>query len=129
ILLQLYNLPPEVRTHIGRLMCVGVIPGPRAPKDLASFLLPLDDECAKLAHGVSTYDCSEDCLFDLHAYNLYPLGDIIAIEKFLNTKGHNSFHPCRSCKIRAVNDPNGKKTYYVPLTRQGETLIPSEILL
>lgn len=116
IMIQLYNLPPEIRTHLDRLLCVGIIPGPKGPKRLETFLLPLDNECAELAKGVQTYDCAEQCIFDLHAYNMYPLGDIIAIEKFLKQKGHNSFYPCRSCRIKAVNNKKGKKkTYYVPL--------------
>lgn len=34
ILLQNLNLPPEIRMHLEHLICVGVIPGPRQPKDL-----------------------------------------------------------------------------------------------
>ena len=107
IVLQIYNLPPDIRTHLARLLCLGVIPGPRAPKDLQSFLFPFEEECILLATGVPTF------LFLLHAYNIFPHGDIIAIEKILNIKGHNRIVPCRGCKIKAIrgSDP----TYYVPL--------------
>jgi hypothetical protein len=117
ILIQIYNLPPEIRTHISRLICVGVIPGPKAPKRLVTFLHPFENECVLLAKGVTTFDCIEREHFQLHGYNIFPLGDIIAIEKFLNIKGHNGKTPCRSCEIKAINNSNSSdKTYYVPLT-------------
>ena len=99
ILLQNYNLPPQIRTHLQHLICVGIIPGPRQPKDLESFLSPLDDEAAELAYGVNTFDAVEQVTFDLRAYFLFKLGDIIAIEKFLRIKGHNAIYPCHSCEI------------------------------
>lgn len=37
----------------------------------------------------------------------------MAVEKFLNIKGHNAIHPCRSCAIQAIHGVS--KTYYVPL--------------
>jgi hypothetical protein len=118
ILLQLYNFPPEIRTHLSRLLCLGVIPGPRAPKDLESFLLPFEDECCLLAKGIPTYHCIQKRIFTLHAYDLFPHGDIVAIEKLLNIKGHNGFSPCRSCEIQGIlhTSPNSQaQTYYVPL--------------
>jgi hypothetical protein len=119
MLIQIYNLPPEIRTHISRLICVGVIPG--NPKRPATFYHPFENECALLALGVKTFDCVERRYFQLHAYNIFPLGDIIAIEKVLNIKGHNGKSPCRSCEIKAINNPDSPdKTYYVPLTHPGK---------
>jgi hypothetical protein len=119
ILLQLYNLPPEIRTHSTRLLCLGVIPGPQSPKDLKSFLVPFEEECVLLATGVPTFHCLENQIFSLHAYHLFPHGDMVAIEKLLNIKGHNGITPCRSCKIKGVSAPD--KTYYVPLMEPGKT--------
>jgi hypothetical protein len=102
ILIKLYNLPPEVRIHMHRLLCLGAIPGPKSPKRPETFLYPLDQERVDLAIGVKTFDCRTKAYFDLRAYNLFTLGDIIAIEKFLNLKGHNGKCPCRSCQITAV---------------------------
>jgi Transposase family tnp2 len=121
ILIQIYNLPPEIRTHISRLICIGVIPGPKAPKRPATFYYPFEKECALLALGVKTFDCVEQEYFRLHAYNIFPLGDIVAIEKVLNIKGHNGKSPCRSCEIKAINNPDSAdKTYYVPLNHPGK---------
>ena len=94
-------------------MCVGVIPGPCQPKDIVSFLSPLDNELADLACGVPTFDVTTRNMFQLHAYLLFKLGDIITIEKFMKIKGHNGIFPCRSCNIRAMRGDG--RTYYVPL--------------
>lgn len=116
ILIQNYNLPPTIRTHAENLICVGVIPGPHQPKDTKSFILPLEEELAKLAVGVPTYDADSERMFDMHAYQLFGLGDILAIEKTLRIKGHNSMCACRSCKLKGVRNlaENGK-IYYIPL--------------
>ncbi|KAH7917964.1 hypothetical protein BV22DRAFT_1187293 [Leucogyrophana mollusca] len=106
LLLQNYNLPPQVRTHLSNLLC---------PKDLESFLSPLDNE-------LETFDAQERSLFALHAYIIFKLGDIIAIEKYLGIKGHNSMFPCRSCKIKGVRG-NGN-TYYVPLRPPVDCNVP-----
>ncbi|KAJ7152445.1 hypothetical protein C8R46DRAFT_1357483 [Mycena filopes] len=130
IVVQNYCIHPETRTHIhGGLIPVGVVPGPHPPKNTYSFLIPYDDECAKLAVGVKTFDSMTRCEFILHAYNIFEMGDIIAIEKSLNIKGHNSFSPCRSCQIKGVrNVTAGQKIYYVPLTwPNGRTWDPDNL--
>jgi hypothetical protein len=117
ILVQIYNFPPTMRTHHEHLICLGVIPGPKSPKDIASFLVPFENECAKLANGTLTFDSLGKQMFWLHAYNIFKLGDILAIEKLLEIRGHNGFAPCRSCLITGVRNKSANKTnYYVPLT-------------
>ena len=117
ILLLNLNLPPTLHTHLENLICVGVIPGPHQPKDLGSYLAPLDNECARLAEGVRTFDALASTSFYLHAYILFKSGDIITIEKLLNMKGHNAFSPCRSCEIKGVRkEGKGGTVYYTPLT-------------
>ncbi|KAJ7202160.1 hypothetical protein GGX14DRAFT_544608 [Mycena pura] len=116
IILQNYNIPPEERTHLGQLISTGCIPGPHPPKDMRSFVLPLDDELVLLALGVDTYNAYTDSIFKMRAYNLFGLGDILAIEKILNIKGHNGISPCRSCEIKGQRNTVINQTiYYVPL--------------
>jgi len=125
ILAQIYNFPPEIRTHLPKSLCCGAIPGPKGPKHLHTFLYELDNERALISRGVKTFDCVDKNIFELHAYCLFCLGDIIAIEKFLNVKGHNGKRPCRSCEIKAINNPeSAQKTYYVPLLDQDPFTIP-----
>lgn len=117
LLVKVYSLPPSTRTRLENLFCLGVIPGPRQPKDLRSFLAPLDAERVRLAQGVSCYDIRTDSIFLLHAYHLFQEGDILALEKFIGLKGHSSQCPCRSCLIHGRRMAEGmNKVYYVPLT-------------
>ncbi|PSR75102.1 hypothetical protein PHLCEN_2v9325 [Hermanssonia centrifuga] len=117
LLIKNYNLPPGIRTHINNLICIGVIPGPKQPKDLGSFMDPFDDECASMARGISCFDSSSQEIFMLHAYQLFQEGDIVAIEKFLGIKGHSSLCPCRSCIMRGIRMSSGSnKVFYIPLT-------------
>jgi len=122
ILVQILNLPSNICTHQNRLICLGVIPGPKGPKHLQTFLYPLENECVELARGVPTQDLVKHVTFYLHAYNIFTCGDMIAIEKFLQITGHNGISPCQSCNIKAINDPSdsGEKTYYIPLMHPGK---------
>jgi hypothetical protein len=102
ILIQIYNFPPIICTHHEHLICLGVIPGPKSLKDIASFLVPFKNECAKLANGALTFDSLGKQMFWLHAYNIFKLGDILSIEKLLEICGHNGFTPCQLCLITGV---------------------------
>ncbi|EIN12015.1 hypothetical protein PUNSTDRAFT_63385 [Punctularia strigosozonata HHB-11173 SS5] len=114
LLLQNLSLPPSIRTHLEHLLCIGVIPGPRVPKDMASFQIPAEEEWAQLARGVRTFHLSMRTHFLLRAYRIFEEGDIVAIEKILNMKGHNSVSPCRSCSIKAFRHPL-QTNYYAAL--------------
>jgi hypothetical protein len=90
---------------------------PKTLKDAESYLVPFEDECVELAIGVPTYNAVTRQVFTLRGYNLFGLGDIIALEKIMNIKGHNGFCPCRSCEIKGARNIAGhEKIYYVPLT-------------
>ena len=87
----------------------------KRPKEIDTFLSPLDNELAKLAYGVQTFNAASQTSFDLHAYVIFKFGDLIAIQKLLGVKGHNSLCPCQSCKISGVRNPNAcGKVFYVP---------------
>ncbi|OJT14660.1 hypothetical protein TRAPUB_8785, partial [Trametes pubescens] len=110
ILLQNYNLPPQLRTHLEHLICIGVIGGPKQSKLLHTFLIPFKNECTCLAHGVETHDSLHRESFLLHAYCIFCLGNIIMIMKLLNLRGVNALVPCRSCRIRGYLMP-GQTNY------------------
>jgi hypothetical protein len=112
-----YNLDPKIRTLLGNIICVGVIPGPHSPKDLGSYLQPLIEELIELARGVDAFDAATGEVFKLFAHLLNIFGDIPAVTKFLDFIGHNGRLPCRFCKIVAIQ---GNSTHlYCPLHRQG----------
>lgn len=114
-----YNLPPKIRFHLVNIICVGIIPGPKQPKDLDSFLIPLVDELLKLLQGISAYDAYRQRLFALRAYLILIFGDMPAVAKLMRMKGHNGLVPCRACNIQAVRDTSNPRasTHYTPLYR------------
>ena len=121
VILFNYNLPPDLRTHLDHILCYGIIPGPKSPKDVDSFLIPLYDELAQLSEGVDgALDLSVEEFFVLRAYLILLFGDMPAISKLLMMKGHNGHCPCRYCEIRGVRAP-GEKVNYFPLHREEET--------
>ncbi|KAJ7921729.1 hypothetical protein B0H13DRAFT_1604341 [Mycena leptocephala] len=58
---------------------------------LEDVLRDLDDELARPAVGVPTYNALDREIFDLRAYCLFGMGDIIAIEKMLNLRDITAF--------------------------------------
>jgi hypothetical protein len=113
-----YNLPPPVCFRLENIICIGVIPGPKAVKDIDSFLVPLVDELIQLAEGVKTFDRSASKYFQFRAHLIKIFGDMPAIAKIMRMKGHNGIKPCRMCNITGVRIPGScATTHYVPLDR------------
>lgn len=118
IILFNYNIGPEARFHIGEYIPVGVVPGPKKPIDMDSFLWPLVMELNQLQLGVRAYDALAQQLFMLCAFLILVFGDIPAVAMLMCMKGHNGFSPCRMCKITGVGVPGSRgHTLYVPLDR------------
>jgi len=88
-----YNLPPDVRFHAENLLSLGVIPGPKKPKDADSFLWPFLQELFRLAYGVKSLDISAKAFFLLRAFLIVVFGDIPAISMLMRMKGHNGLCP------------------------------------
>ena len=116
VILINFSLPPDIRTHLIHLLCYGVIPSPKAVKDIDSFLYPLYHELEKLARGITSLDLRSKELFLLRAFLILIFGDMPAVAKVMRMKGHNGFCPCRFCEIHGVRYPTGS-VYYVPLAR------------
>ncbi|KAF5337458.1 hypothetical protein D9758_018018 [Tetrapyrgos nigripes] len=112
-----YNLPPDIRFHVEHILSLGVIPGPKKPHDIDSFLWPLLKELSLLAGGVRAYDVLNNVIFSLRAYLIAVFGDIPAVSMLMHMKGHNAKSPCRMCSISGVAGPDSR-TYYVPLNRE-----------
>jgi hypothetical protein len=55
VILINFSLPPDIRTHLLHVLCYGVIPSPKAVKDMDSFLYPLYRELEKLARGIKAW--------------------------------------------------------------------------
>lgn len=109
-----YNLPPNIRIHMGNIIELGTIPGPKKPKDADLYLFPAIQELVQLEQGVIAYDSLSYALFMMHAYFIRVFGDIPAVSMLMRMKGHNGTCPCQMCKILGIRAP-GNKTLYVPL--------------
>lgn len=118
IILFNYNLPPDIRFAVSRILCAGVVPGPKKPHDFDSFLYPLVEELLKLCVGVKAFDAEADSLFTLRAYAVLLFGDYPAVSMVMRMKGHNGIFPCRMCFIEGLLIPGSRSTtHYVPLER------------
>ena len=123
------------------LLPVGLAPGPKAPKDLDSFIAPFLDELKLLQDGVPAYDVHTDSQFLLKAHLVLVTGDTPAISKLFQFSGHNAKRPCRACKLKGSpfvvnyttmkdNEPKtGKKTLYYYPPRRGTSLRTYETYL
>ena len=113
-----YNLPPEVHFWLRHTICLGVIPGPKKPKDFDSFLWPVVEELLELAKGVKAYDVLTSEVFALQAYLILIFGDMPAVSMVMCMKGHNGLFPCCMCMVRGLQIPGANSTtHYVPLER------------
>lgn len=113
-----YNLPPEIRFHLKHILSLGIIPGPKKPKDMDSYLWPLVQELLRLAKGVAAFDVLSKTHFALRAFLILAFGDIPAVSMLMRMKGHNGYSPCRMCEITGLRIPHSSSTtHYVPLDR------------
>lgn len=81
------------------LLPFGLTPGPKAPKDLDSFITPFPEELHLLQTGVKAYDSLTKSEFTLKGH-LVLTGDTPAISKLLHLSGHNTIYPGRACNLR-----------------------------
>jgi hypothetical protein len=92
------------RYKINNLLPLGISPGPKAPRDLESFLEPFLEELKLLGDGVAAYDAHGDIgAFLLKAQLVLVTGDTPGISKLLHLNGHGAIYPCRACKIRGAS--------------------------
>ena len=85
--------PPQICFHSENILTLGIIPGPKKPRNIDSFLTPLTDELFQLASGVEAYDVLTESTFNLHAF-LLVFGDFLAVSMLMKMKGVNALSPC-----------------------------------
>jgi hypothetical protein len=116
VILFNYNLPPKERFLKKNIILVGVIPGPKKPGDLDSFLWPLVQELLQLELGVFAFDAITMTVFLLCAYLIVVFGNIPTVSMIMRMKGHNGFSLCHMCEIQGIHIPSSQvTTHYVPL--------------
>ena len=112
------NLPPDQRYKVDNMLSSMIIPGPKKPKDINSFLRPLVDELIALENGqVTAIDGDTGKEFILRAHVLIVTADGPAAADAMGMKSPgNAYRPCRMCTISGVMRTDVKSPYYVPHT-------------
>ena len=107
------NLPPDQRYKIENILASMLIPGPKKPKNIDTFLRPLVDELLLLDKGVSALDGNSRINFQLRAWVTIVTGDGPGLAEAIGMKRPgNAYRPCRTCNITA--NRGGGRIYYVP---------------
>ena len=119
------NLPPEERYLARNILASAIIPGPKKPKEIDTFLHPVVEELLSLDHGVEAFDGSTRATFQLRAWVTIVTGDGPAVADAMGMKAPgNAFRPCRTCMIKGERQSGRNKTYYVPHTVYGLQNLP-----
>ena len=120
LLLINYNLHPELRFQ-KEIIFLGIIPGPKKPKDMLYFLHPVVEEFKVLASGVPAIDTSisvENTLlhsFQLHTYICIVGAHMPASDALMGLAGYNARHYWNHSLVRGIySDKVGH--VYCPLT-------------
>ncbi|KAG8942831.1 hypothetical protein FRC04_003462 [Tulasnella sp. 424] len=97
------NLSPAERYKTWNVICVGLIPGPRKPKEHDSFMYVVAEDLAKAAIGTRAYNAVDQCMFMLRVYSPLKCGDMPAVASAYSGEG-----------IRIIDSSN--QSYYLPIT-------------
>jgi hypothetical protein len=107
ILLVNLNLKPEERFKKHNLLLCGIIPGPKNPKDIHSFLRPIVEELKALATGIeNVYDAYTKEIFTMRAHLVLVNADLPAMAKTMGISGHGSYNHCRFCEVQGIHSSN-----------------------
>jgi hypothetical protein len=120
LVLTCYNISPTLRFLEDNIFCLGIIPGPKKPADLDSFLHPVIAEFKSLHKGVDTFCVLGDGdRILLRAYIVAVTADMPARDSLMGLAGYNSRHYCNYCNIRgcsgASEGSHPGKHMYCPL--------------
>ena len=93
----------------------GLIPGPRKPQDMNSFLSVIIKDLKKMETGINCFDASKKENFLLKAFAVMATGDYPGISSVACMTGQNGKTGCRMCKIQGIYVKE-KRHYYFPHT-------------
>lgn len=114
------NLPPHARYQVKNTLPFLFVPGPKQPKDLQSFLLPLVNELCEIDRigGVRLkfYDGVERLV---RVHLMWVGGDIPGSSKMGGLVGSTGKCCCRACRMAGVLSHHGHYYYPSMITDQG----------
>ncbi|KAE8217309.1 hypothetical protein CF319_g8576, partial [Tilletia indica] len=119
VLLTCLNTPPQTRFRRKESFVASVIPGPRNPVDVDSFLWPIMQEFARASRGYWLWDGGKREWFLWRAYLVFAAADQPGSQKINHMTGTSGYSGCRICHIIANYVPN-QTTGYFPLESTGQ---------
>ncbi|KAE8212137.1 hypothetical protein CF327_g4184 [Tilletia walkeri] len=125
ILLSSMNSPPGERFRRKETFVSTIIPGPRNPIDMDSFLWPVMEESACAARGFWIWDGGKKEWFLWKAWLVAACADQPGSSKMSKMTGTTGAAACRMCKMKANYLPSKAKQQvggYYPLRTVGKDL-------
>lgn len=105
IMASILNLPPHLRTKSEAMLLLGVVPGPKAPKNINLYLQCLSHELAAYGEtGFWVYDAFVDEDFELRFKVIRLVADYPGSSKILCLKGSGAIHGCHHCHVEGSKD-------------------------
>jgi hypothetical protein len=112
LMLSVLNFPPHLRTRPDMLILLGLIPGPRTPKNINIYITCFSNELLAYGElGISTYDAFKREHFLLKFLVLQLIADYPAASKVLCMKGSGAIRGCHHCTVLGVKEGRQATTY------------------
>lgn len=107
IVLVCYNIEPGMRTKKWNVMVAGLIPGPKTPKRLDTFLIPILEEFRRLGTGVQMWHEYLQKVVSVRAFLVTIFTDMVAREDLARTLGNRAKAYCGYCEIIGLTKGKG----------------------
>lgn len=91
---------------------LAIIPGPKKPKYLMTFLKPIIDEINSLSVQGFMVEKNGEIVHQSKVFLLGMTGDIPGIADLMNHRGHMSEHGCRLCHVAGVHAEGSQHGVY-----------------
>lgn len=121
VILSFLNVPTELRSKKLNLFICSVIPGPKSPGDLESFLYPIYQELAETGQGCWVWSGVQKEWFLYRAHLVAIKADMLGATKLNKMTGHQGFRGCKVCLMAGCLSMS-KRCYYFPLRTVGKEL-------
>ncbi|KAI0372483.1 hypothetical protein BV20DRAFT_939965 [Pilatotrama ljubarskyi] len=113
----LYDLSPDRRYKKRYVLPGGVIPGPKKPKNVDSFLFPGLHHVSALRDGLSVWHAARRCIFCSRIYVLLATADGPGMSYLSGLVGHQGCHGCRLYCGMLSRYKASASTYYPAMLR------------
>ncbi|KAG2216803.1 hypothetical protein INT45_013815 [Circinella minor] len=112
----IYNFNPLIRNENRNMMQVALAGGPKAPRNIDSFLKPIVDDLKNLEEkrmDVEISTSSGKKVVYVKAHLIFATGDMQAVKYLVHHSGPSSFFGCRICLVKGEHNEKGTGMYFV----------------